>query len=197
MSSATEHILPRGRDIATDQERLSLGIFRVDARKSESYKIYFGTKEALKRERTHLGWLIALKRVPKVWEDGTRLHLESLHTDHTYVGHMRYVCRKRFLGVFGADSAINERYYPLESANRKDLRRMPYFIEAIIVNQLRNEGIKLVHSSGVTFDPLRNQLKRVNLRHDRYIEISAWLKAMGRGISEHRKERAALLQKQS
>lgn len=116
--------------------------------------------------------------VPKVWQGDVKAHVREndCFVRLPDLGFVVYMVIN--------DTAFSMDYFPKDRLHVKEARGLPYFIESVIVNDLRKIGITFM-STGVHTSPSRKkQLSRVGITPMQKVGIGPWLTGLGRGIRD-------------
>lgn len=140
---------------------------------SVHYAIIAGRGDALDKYPS----LIAIRRVPRAWEDDIRTHLMGGQD-----------ARLRSVGIIDyhikGETAVSYNYSPKRDLAPDSAKGFPYFVEAMAVHDLQKRGIGLVSTSDFfTEERFRlRQLARVQLPVNMGYDAQRWKAGLGRGI---------------
>lgn len=168
-----------------------LSVYRSGTR---NYLIYAGRKKDVEAQSRRLPFsnlpisdemfrnlkLIARKRIPDAWGE------EMLGFIREY-GYRGGVAPLGFILYMGdSRRAWSANYYPKDEPLRRGLAKgIAYYIEAVIVKRMQLDGVESVSSSDEPSAERAGQLMRVGLPINKPVEISEWLRKLGRGIRYH------------
>jgi hypothetical protein len=127
---------------------------------------------------------VCSKPVPELWKADLNEYLEGdkavLHEGKAVapVGYMTYVKPSH-----EKNNTIYSRfYYPRSDLGRRLASKLPYFMEAMAVRQLKALGFTHVFAGNYVSFKREMQLDLVGIHLRGDIAIDEWLKGMGRGI---------------
>lgn len=169
------------------RNELSIGVTVYRNEKEESkfnmYRIYIGPKYALNNRdmypkvRKNTDSLIALKRIPNVWEPD----LETAKTVVVNVGYIVYYIPR----ADPLNTAFTHKYYPRLLIEPGRARKIPYFMESITTKHLKLEGIRYISTTENPDPKRKGQLQDVELPIKERVGIDGWLAGLGKGIRDH------------
>ncbi len=87
----------------------------------------------------------------------------------------------------GKKIAVSTWYCP--KPEKKAMKGMGYYLEALCLNHLKKLGVTHVKTSHSPSDDRAEQLRKVGLPTDQPVEIDKWLKALGKGIKSQLKNK--------
>lgn len=170
------------RALARHGEKPYIGMYHTQDCISRYYEFHAGIRDHFNSSIMELGWgngpghLFSIKPVPAVWRNGIELFLDGEYQKK--LGYVNIeIVKKR---TFGMVLAVISQYYPREWLGKGFGRKLPYFMEAMMVHHLRREGFTHIRTIGPLDDRL-NQLRNVGLRADP-MPIDEYLKGLARGI---------------
>jgi hypothetical protein len=184
------------------KQKLCLSVHRFDAylRAEKSQKVVYhfgvGTRVQLESYRPNVFpepktnsvvTRVAIRQVPAVWLENMRSHYHLSNETAPYravpVGYMVY---KHDLGNFRVYAL---RYEPKAwimrtSDHSTNPINLPYFLEAIVIDNLKGDGARYVTTSRTPSLDRAKQLNRIHLHPWTLVPIDIWISALRKGAKD-------------
>lgn len=160
-----------------DRGRWTIG--NADIRDAR-FDLWLGSKEAL--EERALG-LIEIRRVNKIWLSDLETHFINTN----FAGTAAVGCINYRIEIRPDNTAVVDRgpYNPRKFLGKKLAKKIPYFIEAVVIHYLKKMGVKSLGTSDMVSIKRESQLSECGLDPYGVTRIDVWLKGLGKGIRKH------------